>query len=113
MVESWPKSKKEITRNDIKYWRLNCSDLNLFRFFLLFKGRADFQMVLITIGNTIDEVSNTSVSSPAACFYTPNELTLTNQLNCSSRMEGRFVRITALVTIGYFDLYEAEVVGWW
>ena len=71
---------------------------------------ARFRNVLITIGEEKAEVANTDLDSDVVCAYHQGRPDDIHRFNCTQRMYGRYVRVTALTT-DHLNLYEIEVIG--
>ena len=72
--------------------------------------RDRFQNPLITIGEEEAEVANTEVDSDVVCAYYQGIPDDVHRFSCTTRMYGRYVRVTMLTT-NYLSLYEIEVIG--
>ena len=73
--------------------------------------RERFQNPLITIGEKEAEVANREVDSDVACAYYPGRPDDVHRFNCTTRMYGRYVRVTMLNHRHHLNLYEIEVIG--
>ena len=73
--------------------------------------RDRFQNPLITIGEEEAEVANTEVDSDVVCSYYPGRPDDVHRFNCTTRMYGRYVRVTMLNITEQLNLYEIEVIG--
>ena len=72
--------------------------------------RQRFKDVLINIGEDEAEVANTEIDSDVVCSYHPGRPEDVQRFNCTTRMYGRYVRVTILTT-NILNLYEIEVIG--
>ena len=73
--------------------------------------RERFQNPLITIGEKEAEVANRELNSDVACAYYQGRPDDVHRFNCTTRMYGRYVRVTMLNIKDYLHLYEIEVIG--
>ena len=74
-------------------------------------SRDRFQNPLITIGEEEAEVANTEVDSDVVCAYYQGRPDDVHRFNCTTRMYGRYVRVTMLNVTEQLNLYEIEVIG--
>ena len=70
-----------------------------------------FRNPLITIGEHNSEAANTDLDSAAVCAYYPGRPEDVHRFNCTTRMYGRYVRVTMLNVTEQLNLYEIEVIG--
>ena len=73
--------------------------------------RQRFKDVLINIGEDEAEVANTEIDSDVVCSYHPGRPDDVHRFNCTTRMYGRYVRVTMLNVTEQLNLYEIEVIG--
>ena len=66
---------------------------------------------MITIGKEEAEVANTEVDSDVVCAYYQGQPDDVHRFNCTTRMYGRYVRVTMLNVTEHLNLYEIEVIG--
>ena len=66
---------------------------------------------LVTIAEEEAELANTEVDSDVVCAYhsgTPDNI---HRFNCTTRIYGRYVKVTMLDHTNFLQLYEIEVIG--
>ena len=71
-----------------------------------------FQNILITVGMSVQEVANKDKNSAAVCTFFPGQPKDVQRFDCSSRMYGRYVRISKLNFNSFLNVYEVEVIGY-
>ena len=67
--------------------------------------------LLVTVGETEEEVVTTDTNSPAVCSWHPAQVQLIERIDCKEQMYGRYVRFAMLNVKQYLQVYEIEVIG--
>ena len=70
-----------------------------------------FENPLITIAEEEAEVANRDVDSDVVCAYHAGRPDDVHRFNCTTRMFGRYVRLTMLDRYEVLHVYEIEVIG--
>ena len=67
--------------------------------------------LLVTVGETEEEVVTTDINSPAVCSWHPSQVPLIERIDCKKQMYGRYVRLAMVNVRAYLCLYEVEIIG--
>ena len=79
--------------------------------FFVSDSRNRFKNPVITIGEQEAEVAHTNQDLDAVCAYHQGRPDDVHRFNCTTRMYGRFVRVTMMDHSEALNLYEIEIIG--